>query len=109
MNDIEEKYLPIYPNNMLEYFDYGEIIQNVHYAEADHKANITKQEISKIKKMSGRTNVTVKDVFKARNEIDMTVGDSSPLSRFFGFVSFINMMWLISIIGMAISILPALY
>ena len=62
-----------------------------------------------MKKLTGRAEITVDEVKKIRLEIEKFINHESIWQKFVGFFTFVNIIWMCSIIGITVSVGPCLY
>ena len=59
--------------------------------------------------MTERENITLEELYQIKEDINETVGEKSALSRFWGFLTFVNIVWFIAIAGMSITVIPCIH
>ena len=99
--------LPIYPKTRLEAFDYGVLVQALaSYSESD---SMTQDTILRDASLLAGRSVTVEEMMSLRSTLVEIEGNVSIIQKVWGFFSFINLLWLMAIAGIAISFLPAMW
>jgi len=102
--------LPIYPKTLLEAYDYGVLAARLSELANDTDGRrIAKGAILKnASAIAGRlvTSAELNDLRSTLVEMAMNV---SVIQKVLGFFSFINILWLMAIVGISISILPAMW
>ena len=102
------KALPIVPNNLLEAFEYGEIVHAVQEAEKQNDQQTIEFYLNKVKIMSERDEVTIEELYSMKAEIMRMVDKKSVFDRVWGFFTFVNIMWFIAILGIAVTLIPTI-
>ena len=65
--------------------------------------------MDQVKNITGRSQVTHQQMQDIRNEILKIIEEKSIIQKCLGLLNFINIVWLFSILGLAISVGPCLY
>jgi len=95
--------LPLHPADMLQAFDLGGLAARLAESSANEKELLAAAE-----KLMGRA-VTAADLQGAREVLENLVNQKSLISSVYGFFTFVNIMWLLAILGIAVSLGPALW
>jgi len=98
-----DEVLPIYPRNQLEAYDLGAFATRLQHSTGDH-APLLKEASA----MLGRL-VTAAELKGVRATLLTMESHQSIVQKVWGFFSFVNIMWLAAIFGVAVSIGPALW
>ena len=107
--DDAKNILPILPEDMLQSYDMGKIVDRIEIAQEQGDKDTIKKYLEQMKKLTGRDKVTEEDIAKIRKEIYKSVNTESGWDKFIGFFTFINIVWMCAGCGVAISVGPCVY
>ena len=58
--------------------------------------------------MTGRERITIEELENIRIEIDRFVNEKSVVQKVMGFLTFVNILWFFSIVGLCCTVIPCL-
>ena len=104
-----EYLLPLLPRNAVEAFDFGQIVFGFERAQAANDTATIAALVAQVRNISGRADVTAAHIAEFKNELVRADNYESLFQKVTNFFSLVNTIWLISVLGIVISIIPAFY
>eukprot|EP00051_Salpingoeca_urceolata_P014905 m.190296 g.190296 ORF g.190296 m.190296 type:complete len:616 (-) comp18225_c0_seq5:99-1946(-) len=98
--------LPPYPESMMQAWNLGGLLAQLNSTSSTAAAETLLQQAANI---TGRDSLTLEQLQAIPALIEATEAHTSILARARGMFSFINLIWLVSIVGIAVSIGPSVY
>lgn len=99
--------LPLHPRNLTEAFILGELsaeLKSCAVSDAVCAAGI----LRRVEALSGRLNVTAEQIIAVSGIVRDIDASTGLLGKFLGAMSFITIVWIIAVIGLAVTLLPFL-
>eukprot|EP00929_Paragymnodinium_shiwhaense_P117270 TRINITY_DN8767_c1_g1_i7.p1 TRINITY_DN8767_c1_g1~~TRINITY_DN8767_c1_g1_i7.p1 ORF type:complete len:532 (+),score=79.71 TRINITY_DN8767_c1_g1_i7:193-1788(+) len=96
--------LPVMPSNMLEAYNLGMLYERLQAAGEAARMPV----LQAVSDLLGR-NVTPEELHGVREQLVLDLKRGSVVQRVMGFFSFVNLLWLAAIVGITISVWPAMH
>jgi hypothetical protein len=101
--------LPPYPKTLSLAWDVSKLEDAIRDLERQNKTEEIKPFLDEIGTLLERDDITLEEVHQIRHRISQVESEKSFTQRVYGMFTFVNFMWLLAIVGIAVSIGPCIY
>ena len=102
------KMLPILPKNLMEAYLMGSYVKGYQIAESSGDNNGQNENLDLLKNLTGRSRISSEELLGIHSEIEAFMNHRSIIQRVLGMFTFVNTIWMVSLIGMTVLFIPCI-